>query len=463
MGQPFKPHLHNRGIHRREILQAGFMGLLGMGLPDLLSPKSAQAAAGKTIGEPRAKSVILVFMTGAPSHQDIWDLKPNSPAEYRGESKPRKTNVAGIEISEHLPLLAGCADKYAIVRSMTHGNNSHEFGTHFVLSGIDKLPPGATFYATRNDWPSMGSVVTFARPSANGLPSAVELPTYLNNGYGFSGQSGGLMGSRYDPWLITSDPSKADFRVPDLTRAPGITADRLGNRKHLLEAVDAGRRDLAAHAEAQALSTAQEKAFDTLTSAQTQAAFDLSQEPDKVRDRYGRHQFGQSLLLSRRLVEAGVRMVQANMGSMNNWDTHTDIFKQLRERLLPPFDKGFSALLEDLAERGMLEDTLVIAVGEFGRTPLVGQNTGGQATFPTGRDHWGGVFSAVFAGGGVQGGRIVGQSDAEAAYPDGDGYYPSDLAATVYTALGIDPALEIHDIQGRPLRVNSGKVIGPLF
>jgi len=192
-------------------------------------------------------------------------------------------------------------------------------------------------------------------------------------------------------------------------------------------------------------------------------AFDLGREPAALRERYGQNTLGQSLLLARRLVEAGVGIVQANMGSMNNWDTHTDIFKQLKERLLPPFDRGFSTLLADLSERGLLEETLVIAVGEFGRTPKVGQNTGGQATFPTGRDHWGGVFSAVFAGGGVRGGQVVGKSDAEAAYPDGDAYYPSDLGATVYTALGIDPAMEIHDIQGRPLRVNTGKVITPLF
>lgn len=461
-------HQHRTGIARREVVQAGFCGLLGLGLSDVFGMQAATAAtaatgAGTAMRGPRAKSVILVFMTGAPSHQDIWDLDMNRPVEYRGEARPRKTNVPGIEISEHLELVAKVADRFSIVRSMTHNTNTHEIGTHYVLTGINNLPPGATHFATRNDWPCLGSVVTYARPGTSGLPTAVELPTYLNNGYGFSGQSAGLMGSRWDPWQITADPNKPDFRVPDLMPLPLLTAGRLDQRQRLLNGVERYRRDLDERAEARQMSNAQEKAFTTLTSSRTRDAFDLSREPDAVRDRYGRHSFGQSLLLARRLVESGVTVVQANMGSMNNWDTHTAIFKQLRERLLPPFDRGFSALLEDLDQRGILDETLVIAVGEFGRSPRVGQNVGGQAEFPDGRDHWGGVFSAVFAGGGVQGGRVVGKSDEYAAYPSGQEYTPADLGATVYTALGIDPRLEVHDREGRPFIVNRGEVIHPLF
>lgn len=405
-GKTGKGHRHNWGIHRRELVQAGFTGLLGLGLVDLLSsavPAAAGEPARRSGGGPRAKSVVLVFMTGAPAHQDIWDIDINRPLEYRGEAKSMKTNVPGVEISEHLPMLAKLADRYSIVRSMHHSTNVHEFGTHFMLTGIDEIPPGARHFATRADWPAMGSIISFARPSTDGMPPAVILPTYLNNGYGFSGQTGGIMGSRYDPWIIDNDPSKPDFRVPDLQPGPGLTVDRLDNRRELLARIEQNRRDLEGVFEAHQMTENQGKAFTTLTSPRTRDAFDLSREPQAVRERYGMHMFGQSLLLARRLVEAGVRLVQANMGHMNNWDTHSDNFGQLKTRLLPPFDRGFSAFLEDLHARGLLEETLVIAVGEFGRTPKVGTDNGGGITSKSGRDHWGGVFSAVFAGAGVRG------------------------------------------------------------
>ena len=454
-------HRHNIGIHRRELLQVGFSGLLGLGMADVLGARPA--VAGTVKGGPKAKSVILVFMTGAPAHQDIWDINMERPREYRGEARSIKTNVPGIEISEYLPRLAKLADRYSIVRSMYHNNNVHEFGTHLVLTGVDQIPPGARHFATRADWPAMGSIVSFARPSTNGLPSAVILPTYLNNGYGFSGQTGGIMGSRFDPWVIDKDPSQPGFRVPDLQPSPGMTADRLANRRSLLAHVDRQRQDLEGVFEVRQLEETQTRAFTSLTSPKTRDAFDLSQETDATRERYGKHMFGQSLLLARRLVQAGVGLIQANMGHMNNWDTHTDNFGQLKNRLLPPFDAAFSALLEDLSQRGLLEETLVIAVGEFGRTPKVGTDNGGGITNASGRDHWGGVFSAVFAGAGVQGGRIVGKSDEAAAYPDGVGYRPSDLSATVFTALGIDPHGQFTDQQGRPMPISAGEVISPLF
>jgi len=463
-----KGHRHNIGINRRELVQAGFTGLLGLGLVDLLNLRAAQAAEGRVpVKGPRAKSVILVFLTGAPAHQDMWDLDMSRPVEYRGESRPMKTNAPGVEISEHMPKLAQMADKYSIVRSMHHSTNVHEFGTHFMLTGVDQAPVGARHFATRADWPAMGSIVSFARSQGGGapagLPSAVILPTHLNNGYAFSGQTGGIMGSRYDPWVIDKDPSQPDFRVPDLQAGPGMTVDRLDNRRALLSQIERHRRDLEGVFEVRQLTETQERAFGTLTAAKTRDAFDLAKETPATRERYGKHMFGQSLLLSRRLVEAGVTLVQANMGHMNNWDTHTDNFGQLKNRLLPPFDRGFSALLEDLDQRGLLKETLVIAVGEFGRTPKVGTDNGGGITGGSGRDHWGGVFSAVWAGGGVQGGRIVGKSDETAGYPDGTAYLPSDMAATVFSALGIDPRIEFRDQQGRPFPACAGNVIAPLF
>ena len=461
--QSGKGHRHGIGVSRRELVQVGFTGLLGLGMVDVLSLRARPAGAAPSTKGPRAKSVILVFMTGAPAHQDIWDIDMNRPSEYRGEARSMKTNVPGVEISEHLPLLAKSAHRYSIIRSMHHGTNVHEFGTHLMLTGVDQIPQGARHFATRADWPAMGSIVGFARPSPSGLPPAVILPTYLNNGYGFSGQNGGIMGSRYDPWIIDKDPNKPDFRVPDLQPSPGMTLDRLENRRALLDRVERQRRDLDGTFEVRQLTETQEKAFTTLTAPRTRDAFDLSKEPDALRDRYGRHMFGQSLLLARRLVEAGVGLVQANMGPMNNWDTHSDNFGQLKNRLLPPFDRAFSALLEDLEGRGLLSETLVIAVGEFGRTPKVGTDNGGGITSNSGRDHWGGVFSAVWAGGGVQGGRVIGKSDEAAAYPASDPYQPSDLSATVFTALGIHPHGEFRDVQGRPFPISTGKVIEALF
>ena len=449
-------HRHTVGISRREVVQAGFTGLLGLTTADVLAARAASPAPARA-GGPKAKSVILVFLTGGPPHQDMWDIDMTRPAELRGEARPIKTNVPGIEISEHMPKLAQQAHRYSIIRSMYHNTNEHEYGTHYMLSGVDKLPPGSKFFATRADWPAMGSIVNWARPSGGGLPNSIILPTYLHNGYGFSGQSGGIMGSKYDPWVIASDPSKPDFRVPDLQTPAGVTAERLHHRRAMLAQVDRQRQDLEAIAEVRQLSQSQERAFGTLTAPDTRHAFDLSRETQATRERYGMHMFGQSLLLARRLAEAGVGLIQANMGTMNNWDTHGNNFTQLKDRLLPPFDQGLSALLGDLADRGLLEETLVIAVGEFGRTPKVNTTAG--------RDHWGGVFSAVWAGGGVQGGRVIGKSDREAAYPDADSeaYLPSDVAATVFTALGISPRAEFHDMQGRPFPIATGNVIAPLF
>ncbi|HUY32478.1 MAG TPA: DUF1501 domain-containing protein [Pirellulales bacterium] len=448
-----RPHQHRLGISRKEFLQVGFSGLLGLHVGQL---RAGSAADGRAVASGRAKSVILVFCTGAPAHQDIWDLKPKAPAEVRGEFQPVDTNVPGIQITPHLPRLAKLADKYAIVRSMTHSLPGHEQATHFMLSGVNALPAGATHMASRDDWPCYASGVQYLRPRADGLPSGVLLPTYLHNGYGFSGQNGGFLGSKFDPWQLTRDPNAADFRLQELDLLPGLTIDRLSDRRNLLARLDDKRRDLAATATAQDRSARFDNAFTLLTEgARFREAFNLDAEPAASRDHYGRHAFGQSLLLARRLVEAGMPVVQANMGSMNNWDTHGSNFAQLKDRLLPPFDQGLAALLEDLKARGLLDETLVVVTGEFGRTP--------QINPAAGRDHWSGVFSAVFAGAGVCGGQVIGASDAQAAWPATRGWYPADLGATVYSALGIAPESQIIDRLGRPHRLNGGEVISPLY
>lgn len=451
-------HVHRIGITRRELIQVGYSALVGIGLPSILT---ARAAAKSPSTGP--KSVLLIFMTGAPSHVDTFDMKPDAPAEVRGSFRPIDTNVPGVKVCEHLPLLAAWADQWAVVRSMTHGFPSHEHATHMLLTGIDKMPPGATHMASRNDWPCYASGVDFLRPRSDGVPSGVMLPTYLNNGYGFSGQHAGVLGSKFDPWQITHDPNAPDFRMESLQLPIGLTADRLDSRKSLLAEIDSQERRAEGWMARNGFSGMQEKAFAMLTAGKVKQAFALDREDPRLRDRYGRHMFGQSLLLARRLLEAGVPIVQANMGHMNNWDTHNNNCEQLQNRLLPPFDRAVSTLLDDLSGSGMLDETLVVMVGEFGRTPKLMPNVGVPNSPPVGRDHWAGVFSAVFAGAGVRGGQAIGKSDRIGAYPASRGFWPSDLGATIYTALGLDPASLVYDQLQRPLQLNRGEVIAPLY
>jgi uncharacterized protein (DUF1501 family) len=458
-------HQHTLGVTRRELLQVGYSALLGLGLPTLLAGQSL-AGSAKQRQNPngrRAKSVILIFLTGAPSHLDTFDLKPEAPLEVRGSFKPIATPAHGVQLCEHLPRLAARADKFAIIRSMTHGLPSHEHATHMVLTGIDKMPPGSSHMASRNDWPCFASGLDYLRPRTDGIPNGVMLPTYLNNGYGFSGQHAGLLGPRYDPWHVKQDPNKPSFRVDNLELPIGLTAGRLSDRRGLLQEVDRQRAFLTGQAQGRQLSAQQDEAVTVLTSGKIGQAFALQQEPDKVRNRYGRHLFGQSLLLARRLVQAGVPVVQANMGHMNTWDTHNANCRQLKDRLLPPLDRGVAALLDDLQASGLLDETLVVMLGEFGRTPKLGGNIGTPQYVPDGRDHWAGVFFAMLAGAGVQGGQVIGRSDKIAAFPASKAYYPSDLGATIYSALGVDPASIVHDPLGRPMHLNSGEVIEPLF
>ena len=454
-GLPSSKH-PSRRVSRKEFLQVGFSAFLGLGLAEVVGQRQALATPPSPAIGGKAKSVILVFLTGAPSHQDIWDLKPEAPAGIRGEFQPVDTSVPGVRIGPHTPRLAQMAERYAIVRSMTHDLPGHEQATHFVLTGINQLPAGSTHMASRNDWPCYSAGLQALRPCADGLPAGVMLPTYLHNGYGFSGQTGGFMGSQIDPWHVTKDPNAANFRLDELTLLQGLSIQRVHDRRAILSEFDSQRRDLETASAGPALTRSQREAYQLLIAGgRFREAFDMERESPETRDRYGRHAFGQSLLLARRLIEAGMPVVQANMGSMNNWDTHGSNFLQLKDRLLPPFDQGLSALLSDLDDRQLLDETLVVCIGEFGRTPQINPGAG--------RDHWSGVFSALFAGAGVRGGQVIGASDGQAAYPATRGWYPADLGATVYSALGIDPASTIVDRLGRPHRLNAGEVIAPLF
>ena len=439
-------------VSRRQILQVGYSGLLGIGMSGLLR---RTAAAEIRANPPRAKSLIIVFCTGAISHHDTLDMKPDAPAEIRGEFKPTQTSVAGTQVCEHLPKLAVRAHQYALVRSLSHKDNNHLMSTHHVLTGHQQ--PGGFFdkVASRDDWPCYSAGCEFLRPRSDGIPSGVNLPTYLmSSPLTWPGQHAGFLGPKYDPWQIVGDPNKPDFRVDALTLAQGLDFDRLDRRRHLLSGLE-GTASVARDIAAYRMTEDQKLAFNMLTSGKLTQAFELNRESVEMRDRYGRHAFGQSLLLARRLVEAGVPIVQANMGPVQNWDSHQAIFTTLKQRLLPPLDQGVAALLDDLQERGLLKDTMVMMLGEFGRTPKINAEGG--------RDHWGPCFTGLFAGAGVQAGKVIGRSDEIAAYPDSVAYSPDDIGATVYSALGIDPHSLVQDRLGRPVHLNTGSVIEALY
>ncbi len=441
-------HTHLLGLNRRELLQVGYSALLGVSA-------ASPVAAGTTPRKP--KSVILVFLTGAASHIDTFDPKPDAPPEIRGEFSAIRTKTPGLLVTEHLPKLAARADRYAVVRTMSHKDNNHTGATHHVLTGA--LQPGGKFDKplSRDDWPVYAAGVSYLRPPTDGLPAGVTLPTFLQQGpLIWPGQHGGFLGPKHDPWQLTRDPNLPDFKVDDVAPAAGLDVNTLSDRRALLADLNRQQRSLAASAEGRRLSDQQEKAFSLLTSGKVAKAFRIDEEKAAVRDKYGRHLFGQSLLLARRLVEAGVPVVQANMGPVQNWDTHSGNFKRLKGDLLPPLDAGVSALLDDLAASGRLDETLVIVVGDFGRTPKVD-------TKNAGRDHWAACFSALFAGAGVRGGTVVGKSDATAAYPVTPAYSPDDLGATVYSALGLDPEAEVRDRLNRPVQLNRGEVIRSLY
>jgi len=445
------------GVTRRTLIQAGTSSLAGVGLASVLGARAKAAVAGPgDASSPGAKQIVIVWLTGAASHHDTFDMKLNAPVEIRGDFKPLSTSVPGIQICEHLPHLAQRMDKYAVVRTLSHKDNNHLMSTHHVLTG--HFQPGAFFdkVASRDDWPCYSSGLGFLRPRTDGIPSGVNLPTFLLLGpLTWPGQHAGFLGPKFDPWQIKGDPQKSDFKVDSLTLSPGIDVSRLDRRQALLNEVNVQQQQLDRAAEATRLTDDQQLAFSILTSSRLAQAFELNRETDAVRDQFGRNTTGQSLLVARRLIEVGVPVVQVNVGGAQTWDNHSNIFPTLKDRLLPPVDLGVAALLDDLHDSGRLDETLVMMLGEFGRTPKINAKKG--------RDHWGPCFSGFFAGAGVRGGQMIGRSDDIGAYPVTTAYSPEDVGATVYEVLGIPPEAEVHDRLGRPSRLNSGNVIQPLF
>ncbi len=460
---PIPPGVRLR-FTRRDWLRAGCA--TSVGLPGLIAGlgRPAFASEAQAGGPPRAKSVILILLTGGASHHDTFDLKPEAPEGIRGDFRPIDTAVPGIQICEHLPLLASRARQFALVRSMSHTENSHLPGTHKLLTGHPmplRRPSDLDNVLSRRDWPCYAAAYDAVRPRSDGVPNGVTLPNRLIEGpLTWPGQHGGFLGAAHDPWQITQDPNSPTFRDDSLTLAAGVSIERLSRRDTLLHEVNLQRSRIDSAATEQAFDEQQSAAMNLLTSGKVVEAFDMEREPAAVRDRYGRHLFGQSLLLSRRLVQAGVPIIQANMGIVQTWDTHDNNFVKLRDNLLPPLDRGVSALLDDLAASGLIDETLVIMVGEFGRTPKISLTAG--ATIP-GRDHWPQVYTAFFTGAGVQGGQVIGRSDNIGAYPITRSYTPDDIGATLFTALGLSPSTEFRDKLGRPLQLSTGQVIEPIY
>ncbi len=453
---------------RRALLRAGTLSLCGLTLPQLLRRNTyASSTAGGSFG--KAKACILLFMWGGPAHQDTWDMKPDAPEDYRGEFLPLPTRVPGIQICQHLPLLAERMDKLCLVRSVTHNNADHTVSTHFLLTG---QPPPRSL-EPRDQWPHIGSVVSKLDRGRGVLPPFISMRPKLDNDVPrfveqSQGQFAGWLGPVYDPLTIDADPSRPGYRVAEMNLLPEISLERLDHRKQLLTQLDqqldrgSSALDAADHH--------QRRAIELLASAAKERdAFDLANEPQALRERYGLNPHGQSVLQARRLVERGVPLVTVywpNDGIKNvsvYWDTHSRNFVDLKDRLMPPADQAFSALLDDLEERGLLDETLVLWTGEFGRTPRVGQVNSDAGAGRDGRDHWPGCFTSVLAGGGIRGGMVYGKSDKHAAFPAENPVTPSDLIATVYHALGVGPNQVLEDLSRRPQFVRPGKTITELF
>ena len=397
-------------------------------------------------------------------------MKPDAPAEVRGEFQPIPTKTPGVFISEHFPLLSQRTNDLAIVRSMTHGDVNHTTSTHYLLTG-QPPPPGGDL---RGDWPHMGAVLAKLGAGRPPLPPFVSMRPKLENTVPrfveeSHGQFAGWLGQRFDPLTIDSNPALPDYHVGDFVLQPELTMKRLDRRKELLHDLERQLQAVAEQSDPRAMTAHYQRAFDLLNSAVGRQAFDLTQEPAEVRERYGQNPHGQSVLQARRLIERGVPLVTVfwpNDGIKNvsvYWDTHSRNFIDLKDRLMPVADRAFSALLDDLKDRGLFDETLVVWTGEFGRTPKIGQRNSDAGAGRDGRDHWPNCFTSVLAGGGISGGQVYGASDRHAAYPASDAVRPVDLVATIYQLLGVDRELTFKDAQGRPLVICPGQPLNRLL
>jgi len=475
-------HPRRSVISRRTAVQAGSLGLFGLGLADVARLREAAGAA--TAPAPRA--AILVFLSGGLAQHESFDPKPDGPLDVRGEFTAIPTRTPGLQVSEHLPLLAQRSESWAVCRSLTHRSNDHSAGHHIMLTGRSDLPAGFDPNGPKpGDWPSMAALAGGLLPSRGTLPPALVLPEKLvhRTGRTIPGQSAGVLGAAREPWFLACSPYNAAtygaypeflfhhetgaassdgiaFRSPDLTIPQSLLGGRLLDRIALRDRIDRQRRLLEAGPDAGSFDRYREMATAALLDPEVAGAFDLSRVEPRRRERYGENAFGWSLLLAARLVEAGVSLVQVNLGNNETWDTHQSAWTNLRKFLLPPMDRGMSALVDDLVERGLFDSTLVVMASEFGRTPKISTLPGAREA---GRDHWGRAQSVFFAGGGIRGGAVVGGTDRFGGEPASDPQRPEDLAATIYQAVGLSASSRWHDASGRPFTLCDGRPIPGLF
>ena len=436
------------GVTRRDFVRIGTAGAFGLGLnlPTILQAQERARAAGQS---PRDVSLIFLFLHGGLSTIDTWDMKPNAPAEFRGEFNPIQTNVNGIQIGEHTPRIARNMDKFSLIRGFRHHNSDHGASDHFIFTGYFPTAGFNPSLTPNNQRPCFGSVIARKLGPRGGVPPYISLPKLHPSG------GPAYLGSTCAPFVIDADPNAPNFTVPDIVPPPALASSRLDSRRELLRQLDRYQQSVErqANQHARTVSDFQREAFNLMVSPAARQAFDLQAEPARLRDEYGRNTLGQSCLMARRLVDAGVRCVTIDH---SNWDTHDNNFLTLRRELLPALDAGLSTLFRDLADRGKLDSTLVLVTGEFGRTPRINRNAG--------RDHWGPAFTVALGGGGIRGGRAIGASDARAERPASDPHGPEDLAATIYHLMGIDYTEDFYTPEGRPVPiVNGGRVMRELL
>jgi hypothetical protein len=451
------------GLSRREWLRIGGIGLGGLSLPGLLASRaranSPEPVSQRKVG--KAKAVIVFGLIGGPGHHETWDPKPQAPAEIRGAFGRIATRTPGLFVGELMPRTAQLTDKIAVLRALATNDNAHSSSGYQMFTGMPHQPLNQESATPRapNNWPCLGGLIRALKPDRGRLPSAITLPEHIWNDGNFPwpGQDAGFLGTRHHPWLIHCDPANSEFRPPDLTLSADIPALRFDGRRSLLGQVNHHLDHQLQTAAPEHYSQHAQRAFDLLASGAARRAFDLDQEPARMRERYGKTRFAQSILLARRLIEAGVTLVQVNwtrikdQPNQGGWDTHATHNQAMQNLLMPIMDQAYSALLEDLQARGLLDETLVVWFGEFGRTPRFNGNAG--------RDHWGHCFSLALAGGGIRGGVVHGSSDRIAGYPQDGRVEPRDFLATIFHCLGYHPDTEVLDVQNRPIPISRGTVL----
>lgn len=442
-------------LSRRRLLEVGAATPFGLALPQLLASEG-QSNSTSLPGFGKAKSCVVIFLWGGPGQQDLWDPKPLAPSVVRSEFAPISTSVTGTQITDQLPHLSRQAERFTIVRSVTHKDFEHGSAAYTALTGYPHPLPGTNTVARPDDFPTYGSILTKLAPTSRPVPDFVVLGPVMHQGARppLAGQNAGFLGPGYDAFRIASDPSSNDFAVSGVAPQTGLTDFRYEARKKLVTTFDDRQPSRGTHAEG--LTELYRRAFGLLGSEQTRRAFRLDDEKDSLRDAYGRNKFGQTLMLARRLVEARVPLVTVNWSKLNadQWDTHANNYARLR-KMLPPFDASLAAFFLDLDERGLLDETLVVCLGEFGRTAKINEKAG--------RDHWPDCYSMVLAGGGIRRGEVYGQSNRTATYPIDRDVGPWDIAATMYHLLGLDPATHIQNRQGQPLPIAKGQVVEGLL